>query len=58
LLVGRSLALTFGVIAPLASVLLWLGFRPARTAVADAIAHDGEAAAAPAGAGTPATEPA
>jgi MFS family permease len=58
LLVGRSLALTFGVIAPLASVLLWLGFRPARTAVADAIAHDGEAAAAPAGAGAPATEPA
>jgi MFS family permease len=43
LLVGRSLALAYGLISPVAAALLWLGFRPARIAVADAIAMDREA---------------
>jgi hypothetical protein len=44
LLVGRSLALVYAVIAPVAAAILWLGLRPARIAIAYAIASDGEGA--------------
>jgi hypothetical protein len=40
LMVGRSLALAFALFGPAAALLLWLGLRPARIAVADAIASD------------------
>ena len=59
LLVGRSLALAYGAISPVAAALLWLGLRPARIAVAHAIASDGEGTAdAPLAAASSAIEPA